>query len=243
MKEIKSALVVAAALVLVAVIVSLTYFNRAKADDMLSVTGMGSIDFSSDIVTWQAFFQSEARELAPAYARLKENRVALEDFLKEKRIWSPDYVFQPVTIEKQYQDIFNSEGKQVGQSFTGYLLTQTIRVQSRDLDAVAVAAREVTDLIQKGYTVQSESPQYFFSALADLKLKLIATASQDARNRALQIARNVGGSLGKVRWSSMGVIQIVGENSPVDDSWQGSYDTGSRKKTATVTIKAQYELR
>ncbi|MFZ4615158.1 MAG: hypothetical protein ACOYM2_03060 [Rectinemataceae bacterium] len=48
--------------VLVAVIASFTYFNRARADDMLSVTGMGSIDFSSDIVTWQGSYDTGSRK-------------------------------------------------------------------------------------------------------------------------------------------------------------------------------------
>jgi hypothetical protein len=243
MKEIRAALVVALALVVVAVIGSLTFFNRSKADDVLTVTGMGSIDFQSDIVTWEARFQGEAMELTTAYERLGRAKAALVDFLGAKKIATADWFFQPVSIEKQFTPIINDKGNQVGEDFAGYLLTQAIRVQSKDIDAVEVASREVTDLIQKGFTIQSGSPQYFFSGLADLKLKLIATASQDAKNRARQIAANVGGSLGKVRYSNMGIIQIIAENSPVDDSWQGSYDTSSRKKTATVTIKVQYELK
>jgi hypothetical protein len=242
-KELKSALVIAGSLILVAIIACLTYFNRAKADDVLTVTGMGSIDFQSDIITWQATYQSEAQNLAAAYGQLKEDKAALLDFLREKKISEADYIFQPVVINKQFRQIYNDKGNQIGETFAGYLLTQTIRVQSKGLDAVEVASREVTDLIQKGFTIQSESPQFFYSGLADLKLKLIAIASQDAKSRAEQIARNVGGKLGKVRYSNMGVIQIIGENSPVDDSWQGSYDTASRKKTATVTLKVQYELR
>ena len=243
MKDLKAALVLAAALVVVAIIASLTYFNRAKADDVLSVTGMGSVDFQSDIVTWQADFRSEERELVAAYERLKAHKAILQDFLASRKLREADYVFQPVAIDKQFKPIFNDKGAQVGETFTGYALSQTVRVQSKDLDAVELASREVTDLIQRGLTVQSESPQYFFSGLADLKLKLLAAAAKDARERGEQVARNVGGRLGKVRYSAMGVIQIVGENSPVDDAWQGSFDTLSRRKTATVTLKAQFELR
>jgi hypothetical protein len=40
------------------------------------------------------------------------------------------------------------------------------------------------------------------------------------------------------------VFQIIGANdSPESSSWEGSFDTKSRLKTATVTIHAFYEIR
>ena len=40
----------------------------------------------------------------------------------------------------------------------------------------------------------------------------------------------------------MGIIQITGQNSGEDYSWGGAYNTSSREKTASITMKLNYKL-
>jgi hypothetical protein len=39
----------------------------------------------------------------------------------------------------------------------------------------------------------------------------------------------------------MGVFQITGQNSAEDYSWGGTYNTSSKEKTASITMKLVYE--
>jgi hypothetical protein len=39
----------------------------------------------------------------------------------------------------------------------------------------------------------------------------------------------------------MGVFQIVAQNSSEEYSWGGSFNTTSKRKTATITVKLDYE--
>jgi len=41
----------------------------------------------------------------------------------------------------------------------------------------------------------------------------------------------------------MGVFQITGQNSAEEYSWGGAFNTGSRMKTASITMKLQYQIR
>ena len=72
---------------------------------------------------------------------------------------------------------------------------------------------------------------------------MIAGATKDANIRARKIAENSGGKIGRLKNAEMGVFQIVAQNSSEDFSWSGSFNTANKKKTATITIKLEYEIR
>ena len=72
---------------------------------------------------------------------------------------------------------------------------------------------------------------------------MLADASQDGLIRAKTIAENGNGELGQLMNSSMGVFQIVGQNSTEDYSWGGAFNTSSKNKTATITVKLQYKVK
>ncbi|MFN5427612.1 MAG: SIMPL domain-containing protein, partial [Bacteroidota bacterium] len=42
--------------------------------------------------------------------------------------------------------------------------------------------------------------------------------------------------------ANQGIFQIVAQNSNEDYSWGGSFNTSSKKKTATITMKLDYEI-
>jgi hypothetical protein len=88
----------------------------------------------------------------------------------------------------------------------------------------------------------SYSPEFYYTKLAELKLKMIESATKDAKERAEKIALNAGGSLGSLKSADMGVIQITAENSSEDYSWGGSFNISSEKKKASITIKLRYEI-
>ena len=121
-------------------------------------------------------------------------------------------------------------------------MTQSFEVQSKSVDLVEQTSREVSKLIDAGIELNSHSPQYYYTQLAALKIKMIEEATKDAKNRAETIAKNGGGSLGDLTYASMGVFQITAENSSDEYSWGGSFNTSSKRKTASITMRLNYEI-
>ena len=76
--------------------------------------------------------------------------------------------------------------------------------------------------------------------LADLKVEMISKATSDAKARAEKIAENSGGKLGELLSAKMGIFQITGQNSNENYSWGGAFNTSSKEKTASITIKLEY---
>ena len=75
-------------------------------------------------------------------------------------------------------------------------------------------------------------------------LDLIEKATDNAKDRIDIIAKGSGASCGKLVNSNLGVFQITAANSGTSGyTYDGAFDTTSRMKTASITVKLEYELK
>lgn len=216
------------------------YKNRNHHSDTITVTGLGSKDFTSDLIVWSGNFSRSGENLKEAYADLNADRDAIKNYLVSKGIKQEEIVFSAVGIENTYNSYTDSKGY-THSDFTGYSLSQSVTVQSKEIDKVENISREVTDLINQGIKFNSDLPNYFYTKLPQLKLQMIEAATKDAHERAEKIAENADGKLGKLKSADMGVFQITGQNSTEEYSWGGTFNTSSKLKTASITVTLNYE--
>ena len=236
-----AALIFSVAIVLAAYILGSSYVKRAIPRGVIAVTGSGSEDFTSDLIVWEGTFSQMNTELQTAYERLNSDKETVKNYLVSKGIDSSNFVFNSVqTIEQReprYQD-----GNYVGEIFKGYLLQQSVKIESKDVAKVEQVSREITELLQKGVQFNSTPPRYYYTQLANLKIQMISAATADARTRAEKIAENSGSVLGDLRSADLGVFQIIGQNSGESFTWGGAYNTSDKKKTASVTMRLEFEI-
>ena len=237
-----NALIIAIAVILTGYILGNAFKNRYDYQNTIAVTGAGKTDFESDLVVWSGYFQKKSPELKEAYAQLDSDRNIIKGYLKDKGIKDEEIVFSSVSINRDYESYYDQNGKYVSR-FSGYNLEQSVSIQSNNIDQIESLSREVTELINRGVELYSNSPQYYYTNLESLKLELIAKATSDGRQRAENIATESNARLGDLQSASMGVFQIIGQNSSEDYSWGGAYNTSSRKKTATITVKLSFATR
>lgn len=236
-----AAILLAVAIVLAAYIAGSFYLKRATPPGVISVTGSGSEDFTSDLIVWEGTFSQTSMNLREAYENLNSDKETVRKYLVSKGISEENIVFNSVeTMEKKEPRYEN--GNYVGETFQGYLLRQTVKIESADVPKVEQVAREITELLEKGVQFSSNQPRYYYTKLADLKIKMISAATEDARLRAEKIAENSGSELGDLRSADLGVFQIIGQNSGENFTWGGAYNTADKKKTASVTMRLEYEI-
>jgi hypothetical protein len=241
MKTYLNSLIVALAIVLTAVILANAFRQRNRGADTIAVTGLGSKDFVSDLIVWKGSFLRRNVVLKDAYAELDQDRESISKYLISKGIKTENIIFSAVDIEKEFQDILDANGNKTRSVFSGYKLLQYVQIESGEVDRVEGISRQVTELINSGIEFYSTEPQYYYTKLAELKVEMIAAATKDAANRAKKIADNAGAGVGRLKKADMGVFQIVAQNSSEDYSWGGSFNTASKRKTATITVKLEYE--
>jgi uncharacterized protein len=233
----------ALSIVAAACIFSYAYLNRNQEDNSLTATGAGSVNFSSDLIVWSGSFRSSANDLNSAFARLADQRKIVEAYLEKRGITKNQYVMQSVDIEENRESIYNPDGRYMGSKFNGYELSQSVRIESPKVNEVELLSRDISDLINSGVEFRSGTPRYYYTKLAELKMKLIEDATQDGYNRAKSIANFSGSSLGKLKSAQLGIFQITGQNSDEEYEWGGTFNTVDREKTATITVKLRYEVR
>ena len=207
----------------------------------IDVTGGVTQDFTSDIIVAEATFKTKNIELKDAYKKLEEDRKLISNYLDDNNIPIDNIVFSSINIKKQYEYKWDDDGTKY-EDFSGYLLKQDIKIESNEVLKVESLSRDITTLIDQGIEIQSKAPYYFYSKLADLKIDMIAEATKDASERAMQIANNANSSLGDLIQAKMGVFQITAKNSTEGYSWGGTHNKTSKHKTATVTMRLSYGL-
>lgn len=215
--------------------------NRNKAENIISVTGLGSKKFTSDLISWNGTFSRNSFELKEAYDALANDRKIIENYLTSKGMPKNEIIFSAVDIQKQFNYGTDASGRST-QTFSGYQLTQTVSIDSKDVAKIENLSRNITEIINLGIEFTSSPPSYFYSKLADVKHQMIADATKDARQRAEKIAENAGSSLGKLKKATMGVTQITEPNSTEEYSYGGTFNTSSKDKEASITIKLEYQV-
>jgi len=224
------------------ILLSGTYKNRNAGNDTIQVTGIGSRDFKSDLIVWEGTFTARNFDLKKANQKIDSDRERVRKHLIAKGVKSEDVQFSSVDINREYSSHYDERGNYHSE-FQGYSLTQRVTIESTDVDKIERVSREVTDLINFGLEFYSQQPKYYYTKLNELKIEMIAAATEDARVRAEQIADNANSSLGRLKTASMGVFQIIGQHSNEDFSWGGSFNTSSKMKTATITVRLEFVSR
>lgn len=218
------------------------YMSKGKPEPTISVVGMGEESFDSDLIAWNSSFSRKNVDLKLAYAELNNDLKMLKSYLKRKGLVESDIIIEAANIQKEYSNEYDENGNLRNTYFSGYNITQNVKVQSKNVELVEKVSREVSELIDAGIELNSQSPEYYYTKLAELKLKMIEEATKDAYERAGKIAENGGGKLGNLKNADMGVFQITAENSSEEYEWGGSFNTTSRRKTANITIRLKYEI-
>ncbi|HET8885548.1 MAG TPA: SIMPL domain-containing protein [Salinimicrobium sp.] len=236
-----SAIIFAVAIVLAAFFLGNAYVERATPNGTVNVTGSGSQDFTSDLIVWEGRFVRMNKDLKTAFDELNRDKALVQKYLSDNGIAPENIVFNSVQTEERRQQQYQN-GNYIGSEFLGYELSQTVKIESADVNHIEEVAREITELLNQGVQFHSMPPRYYYKKIADLKIELISQATEDAHLRAQKIAGNSGSDLGELKSADLGVFQITGQNSGEDYSWSGAFNTADKNKTATITVRLSYEI-
>jgi len=243
MRNVISAIILGIAAIICFWIASNALTYRYRASETISVTGLAETDFASDLIVWNATYSRKSLDLKNAYAQLKADESTIRNYVHAKGVSDSEMVFNSVEITKDFVNKYDANDRQIGAEFTGYNLKQELVIESKDVAKVEKLSREITELIQGGIELNSSQPSYYFSKLGELKVDLLAKASADAKLRAETIASHSGATLGSLKKATMGVFQITGQNSNEDYSSGGVFNTASKNKTASITMKMEFSAK
>lgn len=237
--------IIAAVAFIAAVWVAGYYFYKTKGPaKTMSVVGLAEQDFESDLIVWDLNYSVRNMNMKDAYSVLKQQNNIVKEYLKSKGLNDDEMIFNAVTHYADNDWEWNEVARRSFEVFKGYVLTQSIRIESTDVEKIEKISREVTELLDQGIQIDMNNVSYYYTKLADLKIEMLANATKDARNRAETIAKNAGSNLGGLKTANMGVFQITAPNSADEDySWGGTFNTSSKQKRASINMKLTYYVK
>lgn len=219
-------------------------YNTKGPAKTVSVVGLAERDFTSDLIVWDISYNVINPDLKQGYADLKDLTQTVKAYLIEKGVSEKELDFKAINHYKETRYVYNQETRTSQDVFIGYRLTQSIRIESNNVDKIEKISREISELLDKGININENNMAYYYTKLADLKVDMLAEATQNAKNRAETIAENAGSHLAGLKTANMGVFQITAPNSADEDySWGGTFNTTSKKKRASINMRLTYYVR
>ena len=216
--------------------------NFRKESPKLNVTGMAEKQITSDLIVWNIMLKAKEDNRASAYSQYKRVAATMRKYLKEHGIMDSVILTSSVDINQETRQIYNPDSRQYDTYNDGFSVTQTFTVRSYDVSLVERVYQNISELYNEGIDFSSNAPLYYYTKLNDLKMEMLNKASENAYERAQTIAKGSNSAIGAMLSSAMGVFQIVGLNSEEEYSWGGTFNTSSKEKVASITVRTTYEI-
>jgi uncharacterized protein len=212
---------------------------RFKNDNSIQVTGSAKRRIQSDLIIWSAKVSARGSDLKSAYAALAAATPKVTGYLEKKGLPKDQIVVSSVTTTALHPH--DKDGRALEDTVTGYTMSQSIEVRSKEVAKVEKVSRESTELINEGVALESFAPEYHYTKLGDLKIQMLAEAAKDSRIRAEQVATSTGAKIGPLRSARMGVLQINPADS-TETSNEGNNDTSSLEKDIIAVVASTFTL-
>lgn len=218
-------------------IVAVKAGTGAFSKDKISVTGSAYQIVKSDSARLE--FEINARKLnkQAAYNTVKSQIPVVMKYLEDKGITDTEIK----AANGYYSYKYTSNGNTTN-DIDFYNLSQTVVIKSDDVEKIKDISVDIQSLLDKGIDINVMRPQYFYSGLADLKVKLLQEATTDAKERASAMLKATHNKPGKIQSVQMGVFQIT----PVDStnvSDMGINDTSTIDKKVTAVANVIFRIK
>lgn len=211
--------------------------TSGMSKDQVSVTGSAYEIVQSDSARLE--FEIIARRMNKqlAYNAVKEQLSVVRKYLENKGI--EDIEVKATHGYFSYKRFPNGNLSNEVENFSLY---QPIVIKSDDVDKIKDISVDIQSLLEKGIDIDVMSPEYYYSKLGDLKVKLLKDATTDAKARATAMLKATNNRPGKIQSVQMGVFQIT----PVDStnvSDMGINDTTTIDKKVTAVANVVFRVK
>jgi hypothetical protein len=216
-------------------IVASTVHEAKHTADTISITASARKPIGSNLVEWSLTVDGNAATPVEAARRARHASAAVVAFLRGAGIHAD--AISPEVV--QSNEIVTRVNKH--RTRTTYVVSQNFDISTGDIDTVQSAATRVGTLLERGIQVSAQPLAFVSTDLEEAKLQALSAATAEARRRADILVKGLGGKLGRMRASSLGVYQITPRNSTQVSDY-GISDTSSRLKDVTAVVSATFAV-
>ncbi len=177
-------------------------------DRTVIVKGLAEREVESDIVIWPIRFSEVGNDLPQLVADIERNTALLMSFLQANGFNADEITVAPPTIvDKKAQNFGNAAA--VEYRFTA---NTVITVYSSKIETTRKTMSKIINLGKQGIVLggaqYGDQTRFGYSGLNQIKPAMIEEATRNAREVAMQFARDSDSELGKIKRASQGQFSI-----------------------------------
>lgn len=232
-------LTILAIILAIGLIIAVTVGTKTMSQKGIYMTGSAEEIVTSDSATWTIIVNTKKPTLGTAYKAIQAQIPVIKTYLTENGIAEENISIEPASYWTSYKRLPNGN---MTDDIAAYNYSQNIKVKSNDVNKIKNLSTDIQKLTEQNIDINSQNPEYQYSKLADLKVKLLEKASQDAKQRANSTLKVNGNKTGRILSVKTGVFQITApESTSVSD--MGIIDANSIEKKVTAVVNVTYEIK
>jgi hypothetical protein len=211
-----------------------------RADRVVTVRGVAQTDVTANRASWEVSYSENAFQLAEALAKVDQDSGQIRAFLKDRGFSGSATEPSSANISVADQVI---EEKPTGRKI--FSVSRSIAFSTDNVAGVQKVEAGKDVLAQQGLVVGNVSASYEYTQLDQIKPKMIADATKDARNAAEKFADDSGSSVGGIKSARQGYFSVSGRDavgSSDDDSGGSSNTATSPEQRVRVVTTIDYYL-
>ncbi|MGF1464456.1 MAG: SIMPL domain-containing protein [Maricaulaceae bacterium] len=229
-----AALIMAGAVAWSAMTLGQAIVDQRVVDRRVTVKGLAERDVKADLAVWPLTITAANDDLADLQEKIDADVALVRAFLTERGFDVAEISLGRLQVQDRVAQGYGQDFQRGGR----YVITQPMVVRSENVDRVAQVSRGLGELVRQGVVLQDwQGPAYVFTGLNGIKPQMIADATANAREAAIQFAQDAGTQLGPIANANQGVFVIL----PRDDI-PGEIESNQIFKTVRVVSTVTYLL-
>lgn len=177
---------------------------KAK-DRYVTVKGLAEREVKANLAMWPISFSATADTLPELDAALKDSRKKIVAFLQVKGLGKAEILDAAPRIQDNQANNYNNRAA------ARYRAQGIVTVRSEDIATIKKAMAEAGELVSEGVLLVRNyefRPTFAYTELNEIKPKMIAEATRNARNAANQFANDSGSHVGGIRRATQGYFSL-----------------------------------
>jgi hypothetical protein len=178
---------------------------RLKTQDRyVTVKGSAEKIVEADLVVWPLPHTVGGNDLADVQRQLDANTATIRQFFQKAGFEAGEIVVSPPRLEDRWAYAYGDQRPP-----ERYRYSTTVSLRTTKVAKALEMLRQSGELVARGVMIgEGSQPEFDYTRLNDIKPALIAEATANARESALQFAKDSDSRIGGIRSANQGVVTI-----------------------------------
>lgn len=178
-----------------------------QAERVVAVKGLAEREVPADLALWPLSFSVSADSLAELYGAIDADSTKITAFLRQAGFGEGELNFAAPVVQDLWAHQYGDQRPP-----QRYRADAVLLVRSRQVELVKQAQPATATLVSQGVLLTQNyehKTRYVFTGLNDIKPQMIADATANAREAALQFAKDANARVGAIRSAQQGYFSVA----------------------------------